>query len=74
MQHELFPWLILFLPLFAAAAITLFTLRSRALSAFLSIGAIVTGFILSVIFINANGWHLTADILQDLAVHRQSAN
>jgi NADH-quinone oxidoreductase subunit L len=62
MQHELFPWLILFLPLFAAAAITLFTLRSRALSAFLSIGAIVTGFILSVIFINANGWHLTGEI------------
>ncbi|MBU6409558.1 MAG: NADH-quinone oxidoreductase subunit L [Verrucomicrobia bacterium] len=57
MKHELLPWLILFLPLFSAAAITLFTLRSRALSAVLSVGAVVTGFLLSVIFIQANGWH-----------------
>ena len=62
MKHELFPWLILFLPLFSAAAITLFTLRSRGISAFLSIGAIVTGFILSVIFINANGFHFAGEI------------
>ena len=62
MQHELFPWLILFLPLFSAAAITIFTLRSRAISAFLSIGAIVTGFILSVVFISANGWHFAGEI------------
>ena len=40
--------LILFLPLFAAAGITLFTLRWRNVSALLSIGAIVTGFILTV--------------------------
>ena len=52
----------MFLPLFAAAAITLFTLHSRSLSAFLSIGAIVTGFILSVIFISANGWTVNAEI------------
>src|SRR5882724_11868609 len=57
MKHELFPWLILFLPIFAAAIITIFTLRSRCVSAFLSIGAIVTGFILSILFIHANGWH-----------------
>ncbi|HEY3761407.1 MAG TPA: NADH-quinone oxidoreductase subunit L [Verrucomicrobiae bacterium] len=62
MQHELFPWLILFLPLFAAAAITLFTLPSRGISAFLSIGAIVTGFILSVIFIHDNGWNFNGEI------------
>jgi NADH-quinone oxidoreductase subunit L len=62
MQHELFPWLILFLPLFAAAAITLFTLHYRSLSAFLSVGAIVTGFILSVIFIHDNGWQFTGEI------------
>jgi NADH-quinone oxidoreductase subunit L len=62
MKYELFPWLILFLPLFAAAAITLFTLRSRTVSAFLSIGAIVTGFVLSVMFISANGWHFTGEI------------
>ncbi|MGA2686080.1 MAG: NADH-quinone oxidoreductase subunit L [Verrucomicrobiota bacterium] len=56
MKHEILPWLILFLPLFAAGGITLFTLRYRTVSALLSIGAIVTGFILSLVFINANGW------------------
>jgi NADH-quinone oxidoreductase subunit L len=56
MRYELLPWLILFLPLIAASCITLFTLRYRTVSALLSIGAIVTGFVLSVIFISANGW------------------
>ena len=56
MKYEILPWLILFLPLLAAGCITLFTLRYRTVSALLSIGAIVTGFVLSVIFINANGW------------------
>ena len=56
MKYEILPWLILFLPLLAAGCITLFTLRFRTLSALLSIGAIVTGFIFSVIFIDANGW------------------
>jgi len=50
------PWLILFLPLFSAAAIALFTQKNRDLSAKLSIGAIVSGFILSLIFVAANGW------------------
>ena len=54
-------WWVLFLPLFSAAAITLFTLRSRAVSAFLSIGAIVTGFILSVLFIHANGFQVNVE-------------
>ncbi|HLX95996.1 MAG TPA: NADH-quinone oxidoreductase subunit L [Verrucomicrobiae bacterium] len=56
MKLELLPWLILFLPLLAAGGITLFTLRYRTVSALLSIGAIVTGFVLSLVFINANGW------------------
>ena len=56
MKLETLPWLILFLPLLSAAAITLFTLKNRELSAKLSIGAIVAGFGLSVIFIAANGW------------------
>jgi NADH-quinone oxidoreductase subunit L len=56
MKLELLPWLILFLPLLAAGCITLFTLRNRALSAGLSIGAIVTGFVLTISFIAANGW------------------
>jgi len=56
MKLEALPWLILFLPLLSATAITLFTQNNRALSAKLSIGAIVSGFILSVLFIAANGW------------------
>jgi len=57
MKYEILPWLILLLPLVAAGCITLFTLRYRTVSALLSIGAVVTGFILSIIFISANGWH-----------------
>jgi len=56
MKLEVLPWLILFLPLLSAAAITLFTQRNRELSARLSIGAIVLGFVLSVAFVAANGW------------------
>src|ERR1035438_6590806 len=56
MKLEALPWLILFLPLLAAVAITLFTLRCRTTSALLSIGAIVTGFVLTISFIAANGW------------------
>jgi NADH-quinone oxidoreductase subunit L len=44
----IFPWLILFLPLLAAAGITLFALDNRAVSARLSIGAVVVSFALSV--------------------------
>jgi NADH-quinone oxidoreductase subunit L len=56
MQLEFLPWFILFLPLLATAVITLFTLQNRVLSAGLSIGAIVTGFIFTISFIAANGW------------------
>jgi len=56
MKLEALPWLILFLPLLSAAAITLFTLKNRDLSAKLSISAIVAGFGLSVIFSAASGW------------------
>ncbi len=56
MNYVILPWLILFLPLFAAAGITLFTLRWRNLSALLSIGAIVAGFVLTIVFIAKNGW------------------
>lgn len=54
------PWIILFLPLLAAAAITLFTRRNQALSAGLSIGAVVAGFILSLVFISLSGWEPAA--------------
>ena len=56
MNLETLPWIILFLPLGAAAVIALFTRRDRELSAGLSVGAVVTGFILSVIFVSAAGW------------------
>src|SRR5688572_1529492 len=54
MNHN-FPWLILFLPLLSAAIITLFTQRNRGLSAFISIGAIVAGFILSLVLLIQTG-------------------
>jgi len=56
MHLAILPWIILFLPLAAAAVITLFTQRSRAVSATLSVGAVVVGFILSVIFVKMGGW------------------
>jgi len=56
MNYAILPWLTLFLPLCSAAAITLFTLRYRNVSALLSIGAIVAGFVFTVAFLAANGW------------------
>ena len=56
MNLDLLPWAILFLPLLAAAFITLFTQHDRKLSAGLSIGAVVAGFVLSLIFVKLNGW------------------
>ena len=50
------PWIILFLPALAAALITFFTQHDRRLSAGLSIGAVVAGFVLSIIFIASSGW------------------
>src|ERR1039457_1386429 len=56
MNLDLLPWTILFLPLLAAGLITIFTQHNRKLSAGLSIGAVVAGFILSLIFVKLNGW------------------
>ena len=56
MKLEALPWLVLFLPLLAAGLITLFTLRNKAVSATLSIGAIVTGFVLTLAVIKFGGW------------------
>ena len=56
MNLDLLPWTILFLPLFAAGLITLFTRQNRKLSAGLSIGAVVAGFVLSLIFVKLNNW------------------
>jgi len=50
------PWLILLLPLGAAAFITLFAQGNRKLSAGLSIAAVVAGFVLSLVFVSSNPW------------------
>jgi NADH-quinone oxidoreductase subunit L len=56
------PWVILLLPLVAAGLVTLFTRANRQVSAGLSIGAVVTAFGLSVLFVAANGWGLTGEL------------
>src|SRR5512134_782730 len=61
MNLDYIPWIILFLPLLAAAAITLFTQHDRKLSAGLSIGAVVAGFFLSILFIGLTGWEARPD-------------
>src|SRR5471030_404358 len=61
MKYEILPWLILFLPLLATAVITLFTLRCKTTSSLISIGAVVGGFILTIVFISANGFHINAE-------------
>src|SRR6267142_2582957 len=61
MKYEILPSIILFLPLLATAVITLFTLRCKTTSSLLSIGAVVTGFILTVVFIAANGFQIPVE-------------
>jgi NADH-quinone oxidoreductase subunit L len=56
MKLEALPWIILFLPLLAAAVITLFTQKNRNVSAGLSIGAVVISFALSALFVKVNGF------------------
>ena len=56
MNPDFIPWIILFLPLVAAVFITLFTQHDRKLSAGLSIGAVVAGFLLSLVYVKLNGW------------------
>jgi NADH-quinone oxidoreductase subunit L len=66
MHSALLPWIILFLPLAAAAVITLFTQRNRQVSATLSVAAVVVGFILSVMFVKIAGWQ---PAVSDVAVN-----
>jgi NADH-quinone oxidoreductase subunit L len=56
MKYEVLPWVILFLPLVAASIITLFTLRNEKVSATLSVGAIVIGFLASLLCFRAFRW------------------
>ena len=61
MKYENLPWLILLLPLLSTAVITLFTLRSKTVSSLVSIGAVVAGFVMTVLFVNANGIHFSGE-------------
>jgi NADH-quinone oxidoreductase subunit L len=61
LQYISLAWWILFLPIFAAVIITLFTLRSKTVSSLISIGAIVAGFIMTVMFVHANGIHVDVE-------------
>ena len=61
MNNEILPWLILFLPLLSAAVITLFTLRCKTVSSLISIGAVVAGFVMTCLFVNANGIHFSGE-------------
>jgi NADH-quinone oxidoreductase subunit L len=61
MKYENLPWLILFLPLLSVAVITLFTLRSKTVSSLISIGAVVAGFVMTCLFVNANGIHFSGE-------------
>ncbi|HEX7652298.1 MAG TPA: NADH-quinone oxidoreductase subunit L [Verrucomicrobiae bacterium] len=57
MKYENLPWLILFLPLLSAVVITLFFLKNKLVSSLISISAIVAGFVMALLFINANSFH-----------------
>ncbi len=61
MNTHALPWFILFLPLVAAAVIALFTQRNKTASAALSIAAVLTSFVLSVVLFTK----LSAETLPD---------
>src|SRR5213082_4014582 len=54
-MNSLLPWCSLLLPLVSAIAITLFTHRSRALSSFISIGAVLGSFVCSCLIFTRHG-------------------
>jgi len=49
------PWIVLLAPLFSAAAITLFTLRWKALSSFISVAAVLVSFVCSCLIFSRSG-------------------
>src|SRR5438094_4362458 len=54
-MNSLLPWCSLLLPLVSAIGITLFTHRSRALSSFISIGAVLGSFVCSCLIFTRQG-------------------
>jgi NADH-quinone oxidoreductase subunit L len=57
MKAAFLPWLILFLPLLAAAGITLFSLSDRRRSGILSNLAVFGSLACTLLFVALNGWH-----------------
>src|SRR6266700_1156938 len=54
-MNSILPWLILLAPLFSAAVITLFTLRWKALSSFISVAAVLVSFVCSCLIFSRSG-------------------
>src|SRR5512141_1734109 len=61
MTPLLIPWIVLFLPLLASALITLVTRRDRNLSAGISIATVISGFLLSIVFVMLHRWQATTE-------------
>jgi NADH-quinone oxidoreductase subunit L len=54
-MNSILPWIILLAPLFSAAVITLFTLRWKALSSFISVAAVLVSFVCSCLIFSRSG-------------------
>src|SRR5258707_2011585 len=66
-MNSMFPWCSLLLPLVSAIAITLFTHRSRALSSFISIAAVLGSFVCSCLIFTQSGIAATEFAWIDIA-------
>jgi NADH-quinone oxidoreductase subunit L len=53
--NSILPWIILLAPLLSAVAITLFTLRWKALSSFISVAAVLVSFVCSCLIFSRSG-------------------
>ena len=54
-MNSILPWIILLAPLFSAVVITLFTLRWKALSSFISVAAVLLSFVCSCLIFSRSG-------------------
>src|SRR5678816_3837268 len=54
-MNSILPWIILLAPLFSAVVITLFTLRWKALSSFISVAAVLVSFVCSCLIFSKPG-------------------
>jgi NADH-quinone oxidoreductase subunit L len=54
-MNSILPWIVLLGPLFSAVVITLFTLRWKALSSFISVAAVLVSFVCSCLIFSQSG-------------------